>query len=257
MENSTKNFYLVHLNVVYDGIAGGYNVIGEIDSNSAVDRETVIENLVSNSRLEDADDVECIESVMLISEKDYLDLMQAHGGYIWFGHCNDVLGTGIICKREVDAVCKEKAEKGIDLVEISLNATAPYSGNEYYEHYWIKKESYEKIKEDLPSEERIPELDGKYSEVYGDIITEQYGYKTDEEYAKAGKISTFDNDDEILKRLLSDLYSEAGLDFDSEQNEINEYFNNLDCYVDLNIKVPESLVSDIEELVAKYIQEHK
>ena len=79
MENSTKNFYLVHLNVVYDGIAGGYNVIGEIDSNSVVDRETVIENLVSNSRLEDADDVECIESVMLISEKDYSDLVQMYG----------------------------------------------------------------------------------------------------------------------------------------------------------------------------------
>lgn len=254
MENSTKNFYLVHLNVVYDGIVGGYNVIGEIDSNSVVDRETIIENLVSNSRLEDMDDVECIESVMLISEKDYSTLVQMYG-HVWFGPCGNVSGTDLVCKKEVETVYREKA--GIDLVEISLNATAPYSGNEYYEHYWIKKESYEKIKEDLPSEESIPELDGKYSEVFGDIITEEYGYKTDEEYAKAGKISTFDNDGEILKRLLPDLYSEAGLDFDSEQDEINEYFNNLDCYVDLNIKVPESLVPDIEELVKKYIQENK
>ena len=60
-----------------------------------------------------------------------------------------------------------------------------------------------------------------------------------------------------MKNLLSDLYSDAGLDFDSEQAEINEYFNGLDCYTDLNIRVPESLVSDIEELVAKSIQEHK
>lgn len=256
MKNS-KNFYLVHFNVVYDGIDGGYNIIGEVDGNNVPSEETVIKDLVDNNKLEDMDDIKCIESIMLISEKDYADLMQAHGGYIWFGHCNDVSGTDIICKREVDAVCKEKAEKGIDLVEISLNATAPYSGNEYYEHYWIKKESYEEIKEDMPSETSIPELDGKFSEVSGDIIVEEYGYNTDEEYAKVGKISTFDNDGKELKNLLSDLYSDAGLDFDSEQNEINEYFNNLDCYVDLNIKVPESLVSDIKELVNKYIQEHK
>lgn len=254
MENSNRNFYLVHLNVVYDGIDGGYNIIGEIDSNNVVDKETVIKNLASSSRLEDVDDVECIESVMLISEKEYSNLAQMYG-HVWFGPCGNVSGTDVVCKREVETVYREKA--GIDLVEISLNATAPYSGNEYYEHYWIKKESYEKIKENLPSEESIPDLDGKHSEVTGDIITEEYGYNTDEEYAKAGKINTFDNDGEILKILLSDLYSEAELNFDSEQEEINEYFNNLDCYVDINIRVPESLVSDIEELVEKYIQEHK
>lgn len=256
MKNS-KNFYLVHLNVVYDGIAGGYNIIGEIDGNNVIDREAVIKDLVDNNKLEDMDDAECIESIMLISEKDYLDLLQTHGGYVWFGPCNDVSGTDIICKREVDAVCKEKAEKGIDLVEISLNAAAPYSGNEYYEHYWIKKESYEKIKEDMPSETSIPELDGKFSEVSGDIIVEEYGYNTDEEYAKAGKISTFDNDGEELKCLLSDLYNDAGLDFDSEQSEINEYFNSLDCYTDLTVRVPESLVPGIKELVERYISENK
>lgn len=243
MKNS-KNFYLVHLNVVYDGIDGGYNIIGEIDSNNVIDREAVIKDLVDNNKLEDMDDVECIESMLIISEKDYLGLLQTHRGYVWFGPYVNVSGTAIICRN-------------IDLVEISLNAAAPYSGNEYYEHYWIKKESYEKIKEDMHSEESIPELDGKFSEVSGDIIVEEYGYKTDEEYAKAGKISTFDNDGEELKCLLSDLYNDAGLDFDSEQAEINEYFNSLDCYIDLTVRVPESLVPGIKELVERYISENK
>lgn len=97
MKNS-KNFYLVHLNVVYDGIAGGYNIIGEIDDNNAIDREAVIKDLVDNNKLEDMDDVECIESMMIISEKDYLDLLQTHRGYVWFGPCNDVSGTDIICR---------------------------------------------------------------------------------------------------------------------------------------------------------------
>ena len=97
MKNS-KNFYLVHLNVVYDGIAGGYNIIGEIDGNNIIDREAVIKDLVDNNKLEDMDDVECIESMMIISEKDYLDLLQTHRGYVWFGPCNDVSGTDIICR---------------------------------------------------------------------------------------------------------------------------------------------------------------
>lgn len=66
MKNS-KNFYLTHLNVVYDGIAGGYNIIGEIDGNNVIDREAVIKDLVDNNKLEDMDDVECIESMMTIS----------------------------------------------------------------------------------------------------------------------------------------------------------------------------------------------
>lgn len=77
------------------------------------------------------------------------------------------------------------------------------------------------------------------------------------QYAKTGKISTFDNDGEELKHLLSDLYSDVCLDFNSEQSEINEYFNSLDCYIDLTVHVPESLVIDIKELVERYISENK
>lgn len=97
MKNS-KNFYLVHLNVVYDGIAGGYNIIGEIDGNNVIDREAVIKDLVDNNKLEDMDDVECIESMMIISEKDYLDLLQTHRGYVWFGPYVNVSDTDIICR---------------------------------------------------------------------------------------------------------------------------------------------------------------
>lgn len=47
----------------------------------------------------------------------------------------------------------------MELVKVNLYAYAYYSGVEYEENIWIKKSSYEKIKECFPTEVYIADID--------------------------------------------------------------------------------------------------
>lgn len=72
----------------------------------------------------------------------------------------------------------------MELVNINLYAVAYYSEATYEDNIWIKKSSYEKLKDNFPTEIYIGDLDGKYSEVKGNIEI-QNDWHTDEEYAKS------------------------------------------------------------------------
>lgn len=58
----------------------------------------------------------------------------------------------------------------MDLVFISVYAEAYYSTAEYYDSFWIKRSSYEKIKDDISDEIYCGELGGKHSETMGKSI---------------------------------------------------------------------------------------
>ena len=57
----------------------------------------------------------------------------------------------------------------MDLVRVYLYAEAYYSGAEYKDDIWIKKSSYEKLKDVFPEEISCGDLDGKFSEVMGEV----------------------------------------------------------------------------------------
>ena len=57
----------------------------------------------------------------------------------------------------------------MDLVFISVYAEAYYSKAEYYDSFWIKRSSYEKIKDDISDEIYCGKLDGKLSETMGSV----------------------------------------------------------------------------------------
>lgn len=71
----------------------------------------------------------------------------------------------------------------MELVNINLFAEGYYSESTYEDNIWIKKSSYEKLMEVFPKEISCGELDGKYSEVMGEVEVKDYSY-TDEYYAK-------------------------------------------------------------------------
>lgn len=135
----------------------------------------------------------------------------------------------------------------MDLVNVCLYAEAYYSGAEYEENIWIKKSSYEKLMDDFPEEISCGELDGKYSEVIGDVSI-QDNWKTDEEYAKAG---TAKCDGDYLKDKLKYLYKSNNLNWEEEQQEIEEYFNNLDVWEDITVSIPASKVGKLLSFVYK------
>lgn len=114
----------------------------------------------------------------------------------------------------------------MELVKVNLYAYAYYSGVEYEENIWIKKSSYEKIKECFPTEVYIADIDGKYSETKGKV-TVTTGFTSDKECAIEGKLEF---DGENLRWELESVYKDNDLDYESEQEEIAEFLNSIDIY---------------------------
>lgn len=136
------------------------------------------------------------------------------------------------------------------LVNVNLYACGYYSKSEYEDNIWIKKSSYEKLKDVFPKRISCGELDGKHSEVIGGVEV-QDRWETDEEYASAS-ISECDGD--FLKYSLMDLYDENNLNWNDEQKEIEEYFDRLDVYEDVTIRIPLSKKEELMEFVQKLKQ---
>lgn len=139
----------------------------------------------------------------------------------------------------------------MELVNVSLYAEGYYSGETYEENIWIKKSSYEKLKDDFPEKIGCGELDGKYSNVSGDVEVEDE-WETDDDYARAVMPQ---NDGNILKYKLADLYEENGLDWVTEQKEIKEYFDGLDKWVVVSVKIPSSKKDELLKYVDKICKE--
>lgn len=133
----------------------------------------------------------------------------------------------------------------MELVNINLFAEAYYSGITYEDNIWIKKTSYEKLMDIFPEEISCGELDGKYSEVMGEVNVQDYSY-TDEYYAKNADMA---HDGSYLKWSLRDLYESNGLDWVEEQKEITEYLSHLDLYEKVTVSVPHSKVKELMKFV--------
>ena len=140
----------------------------------------------------------------------------------------------------------------MELVNINLYAVAYYSEATYEDNIWIKKSSYEKLKDNFPTEIYIGDLDGKYSEVKGNIEI-QNDWDTDEEYAKS--LSDHENDGDYLEISLIDLYEENSLDWEAEQQEIKEYFDSIDVWQTIKVFIPSSKVDKLNKFVETLINQ--
>ena len=132
----------------------------------------------------------------------------------------------------------------MELVKVNLYAYAYYSGVEYEENIWIKKSSYEKIKECFPTEVYIADIDGKYSETKGKVTV----FTSDKECAIEGKLEC---DGANLKWELESVYENNNLDYESEQEEIAEYLNSIDVYEKVTVKIPRSKVVELKTYAEK------
>ena len=135
----------------------------------------------------------------------------------------------------------------MELVKVNLYAYAYYSGVEYEENIWIKKSSYEKIKESLPTEVYVADIDGKYSETEGKVTVKE-SFKSDKEYAIEGKLEC---DGENLRLELESVYENNNLDYEFEQEEIAEFLNSIDVYEKVTVKIPRSKVTELKTYAEK------
>ena len=63
------------------------------------------------------------------------------------------------------------------------------------------------------------------------------------------------NDGDLLEYELEYLYEENGLDWATERKEIKKYFDSLDVWVEVNIKIPSSKKDELLKFVDKICKE--
>ena len=140
----------------------------------------------------------------------------------------------------------------MDIVKLNVYAEAYYSGATYEEDVVISKNLYEKIKTELDeynSENNenargvyVGELDGKHSEVEGDLSIEMY---FEDEIADCSW--DLNEDGDMLYYKVKDICDEKDLDLDDDIKTVKEYLKNVDSYVEISITVKKSNVDKIKE----------
>ena len=140
----------------------------------------------------------------------------------------------------------------MDIVKLNVYAEAYYSGATYEEDVVISKNLYEKIKTELDEYDSennenasgiyVGELDGKHSEVEGDLSIEVY---SEDEVADCDW--NLNEDGDRLYYKVKDICDEKDLDLDEDIKAVKEYLKNVDSYVEISIMAKKSNVDKIKE----------
>lgn len=140
----------------------------------------------------------------------------------------------------------------MDIVKLNVYAEAYYSGATYEEDVVISKSLYEKIKTELDEYDSknnenargvyVGELDGKHSEVEGDLSVEIYS-----EDEIAGCSWDLNEDGDILYYKVKDICDEKDLDLDEDIENVKEYLKNVDSYVEIYIRTKKSNADKIKK----------
>lgn len=140
----------------------------------------------------------------------------------------------------------------MDIVKLNVYAEAYYSGATYEEDMIISKSLYEKIKTELDEYDSennenargiyVGELDGKHSEVEGDLSVGIYS-----ENEVADFSWDLNKDGNNLYYKVKDICDEKVLDLDDDIKTVKEYLKNVDSYVEIYIRTKKSNVDKIKE----------
>lgn len=143
----------------------------------------------------------------------------------------------------------------MELVKLSVFAEAYHTGIIYKENIWIKKSSYGKIKDNLPTEFIIEGLDGEHSEIICNIEVQSV-WNSVKEYAKAYTNPDLNNGFR-LEAFLEYLYKDddLNLDWESEQEEIKKFFANIDTWETIKVFIPSSKVDKLNKFLETLINQ--
>lgn len=144
----------------------------------------------------------------------------------------------------------------MDIVKLNVYAEAYYSGATYEEDVVISKNLYEKIKTDLDEYDSennenargiyVGGLDGKHSEVEGDLSVEIY---SEDEVVNCSW--DLNEDGDMLYYKVKDICDEKDLDLDEDIKSVQNYLKNVDSYIEISIMVKKSNVEKVKEYAEK------
>ena len=130
----------------------------------------------------------------------------------------------------------------MNVVNLCFYATGYYSGQEYEENVTISEEMYEKIKDEIGNMEvYIPDLDGKYSEMLGEIDIQPC-----EESGIADWYSETKNDGESFWERLQEVCQDKGLDIVKDVVEVEKFIKSLDFCVEVTLSVRKSKLDELK-----------
>lgn len=133
----------------------------------------------------------------------------------------------------------------MELVKIDVYGEAYYSGSVYREERWLTKDTYEKIKDEIPAEIYLGELDGKHSEVLGEVGVFDYNH---EDLISLNPLDLEEDGDELWE-VISNLCLEVGVNYTVEGLKIQNYLLSLDSYVYHQVKVKRSQIQAVNDFV--------
>lgn len=135
----------------------------------------------------------------------------------------------------------------MNVVNLCFYAEGYYSGQEYEENVTISEEMYEEIKHEIANMQvYIPDLDGKHSEVLGEIDVQ-----TCKESEIEGWYSETENDGESFWKCLQEICQDKGLDIVKDVEEVEEYINALDFDVEVTLSIRKSKVDELKAFAEK------
>lgn len=134
----------------------------------------------------------------------------------------------------------------MNLVNINVYGEGYYSGSSYEESIFLLEEDYKELGKDLDGiEVYLGELDGKHSEVYGEVYVEIIT----EEMQKTYNFNK-NNDGEKLYDLIEELSPNSK----NIIKRAKKYIGTLDSLIDITFTVKKSQVGKIREVVSELIK---
>ena len=134
----------------------------------------------------------------------------------------------------------------MNLVNINVYGEGYYSGSSYEESIFLLEEDYKELGKDLDGiEVYLGELDGKHSEVYGEVYVEIIT----EEMQKTYNFNK-NNDGEKLYDLIEELSPNSK----NMIKRAKKYIETLDSLIDITFTVKKSQVGKIREVVSELIK---
>lgn len=133
----------------------------------------------------------------------------------------------------------------MELVKLNCYGEAYYSGATYDETIFLLKEDYEKLNWDLSKEEVwLGELDGKHSEVYGDV----YVYKISEEEQENYNFETVDDGDCLFNHLIYEREDITEEIIEAMMKRALDYIDTIDSMVEVCYRVRKSQVKYLDRV---------
>lgn len=134
----------------------------------------------------------------------------------------------------------------MNLVNINVYGEGYYSGSSYEESIFLLEEDYKELGKDLNGMEvYLGELDGKHSEVYGQVEVEIIT----EEMQKTYNFNKNNDGEELY-----DLIEELSPNSKNMVERAKKYIETLDSLIDITFTVKKSQVGKIREVVSELIK---